>query len=111
VLVYGFYAKVRQDELLSPVFNEIITGDWEPHLEKMCDFWSTLLLYTRKYLSDPMSKHMPFAIPPPLFDRWLMLFGQTVDEHFVGDLATDAKRRAGNIARLMNNMKNGVVHP
>ncbi len=105
-LVHRFYAKVRKDELLAPVFNAVIKDNWDEHLARMCDFWSTLLLYTRKYMADPMVKHMPLPIEPEHFERWLLLFGQTVDESFAGDLATDAKRRAGNIARLMNSMKN-----
>jgi len=104
-LVYRFYDKVRKDEVLAPVFNAVIQDDWDAHLQKMCDFWGTLLLYTRKYLDDPMAKHMPLPIRQEHFDRWLLLFGETVDEHFAGDLAGEAKRRAGNIARLMNNMK------
>ncbi|HEY4149067.1 MAG TPA: group III truncated hemoglobin [Chitinophagaceae bacterium] len=104
-LVHRFYAKVRKDELLAPVFKAVIKDNWDEHLARMCDFWGTLLLYTRKYLSDPMVKHMPLPIEPEHFERWLLLFGQTVDELFAGDLATDAKRRAGNIARLMNSMK------
>lgn len=105
ILVHRFYDKVRRDEVLAPVFNAVIQGDWDMHLQKMCDFWGTLLLYTRKYLEDPMVKHMPLPIQQEHFDRWLQLFGQTVDECFAGDLATEAKKRAGNIARLMNNMK------
>ena len=104
-LVHRFYDKVRKDELLAPVFNAVIKGDWDLHLARMCDFWGTLLLYTRKYLSDPMIKHMPLPIGEEHFRQWLFLFGQTVDELFAGDLATEAKKRAGNIARLMNSMK------
>ena len=104
-LVHTFYTKVRADEVLSPVFNEVIKGDWDRHLRTMCDFWSTLLLYTRKYMSDPMIKHMPLPLQRGHFERWLELFNGTVAELFEGDIARDAIRRAGNIARVMQGVK------
>ena len=104
-LVHTFYAKVRADEVLSPVFNEVIKGDWEPHLATMCNFWSTLLLYTRKYMSDPMVKHVPLPLEKRHFERWLELFNGTVVELFEGDTARDAIRRASNIARVMQGVK------
>jgi len=81
-LVHRFYAKVRKDKLLAPVFNAVIKDNWDEHLARMCDFWGTLLLYTRKYMADPMVKHMPLPIEPEHFERWLLLFGQTVDTDF-----------------------------
>jgi hemoglobin len=107
-LVRRFYEKVRRDEQLGPIFDAAIQNDWDAHLQKMCDFWSTLLLYTRKYMSDPMVKHMPLPIQQEHFERWISLFNQTVDESFSGHLAAEAKRRAGNIARLMNDMKSRI---
>jgi hemoglobin len=105
-LVYTFYDKVRADEELSPVFDAVIKGDWGPHLQTMCDFWGTLLLYTGKYKSDPMSKHLPLPLQKKHFDRWLELFNGTVAELFEGSVASEATRRAANIARVMQSMKN-----
>lgn len=105
ILVHQFYGRVRADALLAPVFNEVITGSWDAHLQKMCDFWGTLLLYTRKYSSDPMPKHMPLPVEPAHFERWLRLFNETIDEHFKGDVANTAKTRAGSIAMLMQSLK------
>lgn len=108
-LVHSFYAKVRADDLLAPVFNEVIKDDWDSHLQKMCDFWGTLLLYTRKYLGDPMTKHLSLPLKKEHFERWLALFNNTVDALFKGSNADEAKKRAGNIARLMQHMK-GVTN-
>jgi hemoglobin len=33
-LIRGFYARVRQDPLLAPIFESRIS-EWEPHLENM----------------------------------------------------------------------------
>lgn len=104
-LIHSFYTKVRKDELLAPIFNEIITGDWSEHLETMCRFWSTMLLYTRTYKSDPMSKHLPLPLSNEHFEQWIYLFQETVDDYFEGKVANDAKETADNISRLIRNVK------
>ena len=73
LLVNTFYDKVRKDEILAPIFEPIIKDNWEPHLMRMTDFWSTILLYTKKYKDDPMPKHLPLPIDQAHFDRWLQL--------------------------------------
>jgi hemoglobin len=78
-LVRRFYAKVREDELLGPIFAAHIT-DWEPHLERMCAFWSSVALLTGRYHGRPMEKHLPLPVDGQHFDRWLDLFGQTARE-------------------------------
>lgn len=104
-LVHQFYTKVRNDDLLAPVFNSIIKDNWDKHLQTMCNFWSSILLYSKKYLNDPMAKHLPMPLEKKHFDKWLILFEETVDELFSGDTATTAKTRANNIARIMKSVK------
>lgn len=104
-LVHQFYAKVCNDDLLAPVFNSIIKDNWDKHLQTMCNFWSSILLYSKKYLNDPMAKHLPLPLEKKHFDKWLILFEETVDELFSGDIATTAKTRANNIARIMKSVK------
>jgi len=101
LLVHTFYAKVRADELLGPVFQPIIKDNWEPHLNRMVDFWSTILLYTHKYKDDPMPKHMQLPVGQHHFDRWLLLFNETLDALFFGETAENAKLRAASIAKIM----------
>lgn len=105
-LVNTFYGKVRQDELLAPVFETVIGDQWDHHLERMTDFWSTLLLYTKKFSDDPLTKHLPLALIKDHFDRWLLLFQGTVDDLFQGQIAENAKKRAYSIARIMKAVKN-----
>ena len=105
ILVNAFYGKVRQDELLASVFNPIIKDNWDFHLKRMVDFWSTILLYTKKYKDDPMPKHLPLAIGKEHFERWLELFNETIDELFEGEIADNARKRANNIARIMKAVK------
>jgi len=106
MLVDSFYKKVREDVLLSAVFNPIVKDNWDQHLQRMTDFWSTLLLYTKKYLDDPLPKHLPLPIDKIHFDTWLELFNETLDELFEGPIAENARKRACSIARIMKAVKN-----
>jgi hemoglobin len=78
-LVRGFYAKVRKDAVLAPVFEARI-ADWEPHLKRMCAFWSSVALMSGRYHGTPMAKHMPLPVDAGHFDRWLELFEATARE-------------------------------
>jgi hemoglobin len=76
-LVDNFYATVRQDALLGPIFNAHVQ-DWGQHLAKLVDFWSSILRGTQRFRGTPMPKHV--ALPDlnaELFKRWLALFRQT----------------------------------
>ena len=75
-LVRGFYARVRADELLGPIFSARI-AQWEPHLEKMFAFWSSVALMSGRYHGQPMARHLPLPIDAEHFDRWLALFART----------------------------------
>ena len=80
-LVHRFYAKVRDDEVLGPVFNAAI-HDWPEHLEKLSAFWSSVMLTTGRYKGQPMVAHMKHkaSIEPAMFDRWLGLWRETAAE-------------------------------
>jgi hemoglobin len=78
-LVRGFYARVRKDDRLGPIFAAKIV-DWEPHLQKMCSFWSSVTLMTGAYHGQPMQKHLPLPIDAAHFDRWLEIFAATAQE-------------------------------
>ena len=78
-LVRAFYACVRADETLGPIFAARIE-DWEPHLERMCAFWSSVALMSGAYHGQPMQKHLPLPIDASHFDRWLELFAETARE-------------------------------
>ena len=75
-LVHAFYDRVRADPQLGPVFATRI-ADWEPHLERMCAFWSSVILMTGRYHGRPMQAHAPLPIDGSHFDRWLSIFSET----------------------------------
>ena len=99
LLVRSFYAKVRQNELLGPIFNNIIS-DWEEHLEKLTDFWENNLFFIKKYYGNPKKAHidvdqkMDNIIESKHFGEWLNLWYKTIDENFEGQLADRAKMNA-----------------
>ena len=52
-LVHGFYARVRSDPVLGPIFDARVEH-WEPHLAQMCAFWSSVALMAGRYHGTPM---------------------------------------------------------
>ncbi|WP_029085441.1 group III truncated hemoglobin [Bradyrhizobium sp. th.b2] len=104
-LVHGFYAKVRRDPMLAPVFDTRIR-DWDPHLEQMCAFWSSVALMTGRYHGTPMVKHVPLPVDAAHFDRWLQLFEATAAELCPSVAAEHFIDRARRIAA---NLEMGVA--
>ena len=73
-MLRAFYDTVRQDEQLGPIFDTYI-GDWNEHLAKLTDFWSSILRGTRRFRGTPMPKHVALPdLSASLFERWLALF-------------------------------------
>jgi hemoglobin len=99
-LVRAFYTKVRADELLGPVFADRIR-DWEPHLQRMCAFWSSVALMSGRYHGTPMVKHLPLPVDGAHFDRWLGLFEATAREVCPSEAAQHFVERARRIAESL----------
>jgi hemoglobin len=78
-VVGAFYAKVRQDPLLGPVFARSIPDEsWPKHLAIIRDFWSSVMLKTGRYQRNPFAAHVRVeGIRPELFERWLHLWRET----------------------------------
>lgn len=100
LLVDSFYGKVREDDLLAGIFNDVIQDRWPVHLEKMYRFWQTLLLEEHTYHGSPFLPHALLPVDNNHFNRWMELFNQTIEELFTGDKATEAKWRAGKMAEM-----------
>lgn len=99
ILVNSFYDKVKKDELIGPIFNDVAQVNWDEHLPKLYNFWEDLLLGSDNYHGRPFPPHIPLNLKIEHFQRWLSLFFQTIDEHFQGLKAEEAKARAFRIAR------------
>jgi hemoglobin len=96
-LVRAFYARVRADDVLGPIFEARIR-DWEPHLAQMFAFWSSVALMTGRYHGTPMVKHMRLPVDAGHFDRWLALFEETAREVCPPEAAAHFMERARRIA-------------
>ena len=100
-LVHTFYAKARADAALGPVF-EAQVHDRDEHLATLSDFWSAVLLGTRRFTGMPMPKHaaMPH-LSAELFERWLALWGETLAALPNRALADAAGEMAKRMARSL----------
>lgn len=100
VLVNRFYARVREDEFLGPIFESVIQDEWESHLAKMTGFWSTVLLGVQGYSGSPLIAHQAVpGIEPEHFVRWLRLFSETTDELFEPEYAERIQSRATRMGK------------
>lgn len=99
-LVRAFYDRVRADSLLGPVFEARI-GDWEPHLERMVRFWSSVALMSGRYHGQPMEVHARLPIDARHFDRWLDIFEATAREACAPPAAAHFIERARRIAQSL----------
>ncbi|WP_118973464.1 group III truncated hemoglobin [Taibaiella koreensis] len=98
LLVNEFYTKVREDALIGPLFQATIASKWPEHLSKMYAFWETVLLDRHTYSGAPFMPHARLPLEPEHFERWLQLFDRTLDTHFAGPVADDARARASKMA-------------
>jgi hemoglobin len=101
-LVHAFYERVRQDPVLGPIFNAHV-DDWDHHLAKLVDFWSTILRRTgRRFTGTPMPKHVALpGLTADLFQRWLTLFRETADAQPNRAMGERACAMAGRIAESL----------
>lgn len=115
ILVDDFYGKVKENALLSPIFNNVIQDNWQAHLEKMYGFWQTILLDVQAYSGSPFLKHAKLPIDAAHFDTWISLFNETVDQHFTGEKANEAKWRAARMSEMfqykLDYYKNNPAQP
>ncbi|MEZ4877900.1 MAG: group III truncated hemoglobin [Flavobacterium sp.] len=105
LLVNSFYNAVQENEILGFIFNDVAKINWDEHLPRMYAFWTSMLLNEHHFSGNPMEKHITLSRITSMteiqFNEWLLLFTTTVDKLFKGEIANEAKFRAGNIARLM----------
>jgi hemoglobin len=110
LLVDSFYDRVNRDEVLGPVFNELAKVNWAEHLPTMYSFWSTMLFRTGDYKGRPWPKHAVLPLKKEHFERWVSLFCRTVNEHFEGPKASEAKSAALSIADTFQT-RSGIFNP
>lgn len=108
MLVQRFYAKIRCDDALAPIFEKALAGRWETHIATMRQFWCSALRVKRGYRGDMLAAHQRLGkLPRSLLLRWLVLFRKTVDECFMEAPAAIIFDRALKTAR---NLESALSH-
>lgn len=103
--VDSFCNTIRQDKELSYLFENKIgktKEEWQPHLHKMYDFWSSVMTSFGKYKGNPMKKHKDLpSFPAEKFERWLELFSQFAHEIYCKKIAKEFVEKSKNIAQSL----------
>jgi hemoglobin len=99
-LVGRFYGKARQDPMLGGLFNAAV-ADWDEHLGRIADFWSSAMLSTGRYKGNPLVAHARHPIEPDFFTRWLSLWHETTAELFAPETAAQFDLKAERIAESL----------
>ncbi|MEW6122167.1 MAG: group III truncated hemoglobin [Pseudomonadota bacterium] len=105
----AFYAKVRRDPQLGPVF-EAAVEDWPAHMDVLTDFWCTVALRTPRYKGNPLAAHKALPLPPvvfgALFPVWLGLWRETARERFA---PAEAEALIEKAERIAESLKAGLL--
>lgn len=101
-LIPAFYARVRADADIGPLFNAAV-HDWAEHLEKLVAFWSSVMLTTGRYKGSPVAEHLKHreAITPAMFDRWLAIWAETTTDLLAPVAAAALQAKAARIAESL----------
>lgn len=98
LLVDTFYSEAKKDELLAPVF-DLFIDDWDKHHIKLYQFWRTVILKQAAYKAKPVQMHFEMNLTQAHFDRWLVVWIETVNRLFEGDNAQIAIHRGQTMAK------------
>ena len=114
-LVNAFYTKVRADDPLGHVFDGVAKVNWETHLPKLYDFWDTFLFRAGTFRGNPIAAHAKLIDQAdfgwPMFERWLAMFRETVEELFSGENSGHIIRCAEDLARVIHSKIHNIPNP
>jgi len=110
-MVKKFYAKVLEDDVLSPFFikalgDDLNNGKWYEHLHTLNNFWLLMMEGMIGYRGDPFPPHAFLGpLSPETFERWLELFKETTQSMFVPEIAEKFYKKADILAdQFMDNL-------
>lgn len=97
-LVTRFYREVVFDDLLAPIFDEVVEVDWTFHIPNLIDYWCWIILGTPRFRGAVTATHRQLHAQQPVTpadcDRWYILWCATVDESWTGPGADKARSHA-----------------
>jgi hemoglobin len=101
-LVRAFYTRALTDPIIGFIFTDIAKLDLEAHVPVIASFWETILLGRPSYGGGAFAPHAALHAKVRLrkahFQRWVVLWRETVDELFAGERAELAKAHAERVA-------------
>lgn len=104
-LVVLFYREIVFDDLLEPVFDEVAEVDWTSHIPKLIDYWCRVLLGEQGYDGFMLGAHQRVsdieAFRPEHFDQWFKLWVASIDSHWAGPRAEQAKAHAVHMGGVL----------
>lgn len=105
-VVNVFYAKVRSDQTLGPIFAAHV-ADWPSHEAKIAGFWRNAILLERSYSGNPMQAHQAAGdVRAEHFSIWLSLF----DEVLAMTLPDETAKAWSHLAhRIGRGLRMGMV--
>ena len=96
-LVRAFYGRALTDPMIGWLFTDVAQLDLEAHVPRITSFWETILLGAQSYGGGAFRPHAALHARVGLrsghFERWLVLWRETVDELFAGDRAPSSPSR------------------
>jgi len=99
-LLRHFYADVRQDPLIGPIF-DVQIKDWNRHLEIIASFWEAVIGGPRTYAGPMPMKHLPLRLREEHFERWLFLWQANCRAQLPTDVAREMIALANHIAHRL----------
>ncbi|MBS2020522.1 MAG: group III truncated hemoglobin [Deltaproteobacteria bacterium] len=100
-LVHAFYETTRRDPLLGGLFERRLAGRWEEHMERMTQFWMTVLFAVPLYAGRPLERHQGLPLGKEHFAQWLELWDAQITARYAGERADAARRAARRMATRM----------
>ncbi len=114
-LVRAFYSRALADPVIGWIFVDVAKLDLEAHVPRIASFWETILLDARSYSGGAFRPHALLNTKVNLraghFERWLWLWGATVDELFAGPRAELAKAHAQRVAQAFHARLQAISPP
>ena len=105
-LVAAFYRRVREDDLIGPMYPP---EDWEGAERRLADFLIFRFGGSERYLQERghprlRMRHVPFSIGEAERDRWLKLMGAAMDEMgLAGEARVNLEAFFDQVADFMRN--------
>ena len=102
ILVDEFYADIKNDQTLGPIFNREIGDGWASHMPRMYDFWSSVMLKSGRYQGRPVPVHMKIeGLSTERFSHWLKMFHGKARELYEKEIADIYVEKSNMIAQSL----------